>query len=84
MTIAAEEPALSFAQLVDRMTEGEPVTVTRQGKIAGRLLWEEAELETPEAKTLTVAEAIQKLEDFRKGNFLNGLSIREMINEGRP
>lgn len=84
MTIAAEEPALSFAQLVDRMTEGESVTVTRQGKIAGQLLWEEAKPETLDSETLTVAEAIQKLEEFRKGNFLNGLSIREMINEGRP
>ncbi len=84
MTIAAEEPALSFAQLVDRMTQGEPVTVTRQGKIVGQLLWAEAEAETPiPNQKSTSADAVDRIRELRKTIAPGPPYLSELLAEGQ-
>ena len=77
MTVATEELTVRLADLVDRMAKGEAVTITRQGIPVAQLI------PAPETRKMTSAEAVEHLKELRKGVRLNGLSIRELINEGR-
>lgn len=66
-----------LASLIAQVENGESVTITRHGKAVARLVPVEVEQE------MTVKEALEGIDEFRKGHTLNGLSIREMIDEGR-
>ena len=77
MTITAEEASTKLLSILDQMTDGEPVTITRQGVPVAMLT------PTKEPVKLTPSEAIERIKELRKGVRLNGLSIREMIDEGR-
>ncbi len=77
MTITAEEASTKFLPILDQMTDGEPVMITRQGVPVTILTL------TKEPEKLTPSEAIDRLKELRKGVRLDGLSIREMIDEGR-
>lgn len=37
----------------------------------------------PAEKRMTVQEAVDRIRELRKGNTLGGLSIKDLINEGR-
>ena len=77
MTITAEEASTQFLTLLDRATAGESVTITRQGMTVAKII------SAAEPEMLTPAGAVERLKELRKGIRLNGLSIREMIDEGR-
>ncbi len=77
MTIIAEEMTTQWPALLDRVAEGEQITITRQGIPIARLA------PVPRPAKMTPAEAVDRLLELRKGIRLNGLSIREMIDEGR-
>jgi prevent-host-death family protein len=66
-----------LAGLITQVEKGESVTITRHGKAVARLVPVEVKQE------MTVSEALEAIDEFRKGHSLNGLSIREMIDEGR-
>ncbi len=66
-----------LASLIAQVENGESVTITRHGKAVARLVPVEVEQE------MTVKEALEGLAEFRKSHTLDGLSIREMIDEGR-
>jgi len=63
--------------LLDRVERGESVTITRRGKPVAQLV------PTAPAQTRNRADAIRDLLDFGKGRKLEGMSSREMIEEGR-
>lgn len=77
MTIIAEEMTTQWPALLDRVAEGEQITITRQGIPIARLA------PVPSPAKMTPAEAVDRLLELRRGIRLNGLSIREMIDEGR-
>ena len=77
MKITAEEASTQFLSVLDQMTDGEPVTITRQGVSVAKIV---PVLEPPK---MTSAEAVDHLLMLRKGVRLDGLTIREMIDEGR-
>jgi len=77
MTVATEESAIRLGDLVDRLAGGEQVTITRQGVPVAELI------PVPEPPKRTPAEAVAHLKELRKGVRLNGLTIRELIDEGR-
>jgi antitoxin (DNA-binding transcriptional repressor) of toxin-antitoxin stability system len=56
---------------------GESVTITRHGKPVAQLV------PTPPKQKRNRADVIRDLLDFSKGRKLEGMSIREMIDEGR-
>jgi antitoxin (DNA-binding transcriptional repressor) of toxin-antitoxin stability system len=64
-------------EAVRRASAGEEVTLSRGGQVVARLI--------PMARRPAedVREAIAHLKELRKSNKLEGLSIREMIEEGR-
>ena len=77
MKITDEKASTKLLSILDQMTDGEPVTITRQGVPVAMLT------PTKEPEKLTPSEAIERIKELRKGVRLDGLSIREMIDEGR-
>jgi len=77
-TVGAFEAKTHLGQLLDEVARGEVITITRHGVPV-------AELRPPGAPKRPVAEVIEELHAFRReANIsLEGLSIRELIEEGR-
>jgi len=78
-TVDADEAQMHFAQLLDEAAEGETIIITREGQLIAQLMPAEED-ELPDA-----AKAIEEWRRYQeKHNIrLNGLSIGEMIEEGR-
>jgi prevent-host-death family protein len=77
-TIAASEAETRFGALLQDVEKGETVIVTRDGQPVARV--SPVEKERP-----GVAEAIETLRRYRREHrqALEGMSIRELIEEGR-
>ncbi|HET8626394.1 MAG TPA: type II toxin-antitoxin system prevent-host-death family antitoxin [Thermomicrobiales bacterium] len=75
--VGAYEAKTHLAQLLDEVERGETITITRHGVPVAKLVPPDG------AGRRDVDEAIEKLRELRKGLRLDGLSIREMIEEGR-
>lgn len=65
-------------ELADLLDEGKDVTITRHGKAAAKLVPLMPVFDRAKAR-----EAAERLLEIRKGVTLGGLSIKELINEGR-
>ncbi len=76
-TVGAYEAKTHLTQLLDRVAKGEKITITRHGVPVATL--QSADL----SKKTSVRETIDQLKDFRNGHRLDGISVREMIEEGR-
>jgi prevent-host-death family protein len=78
MDIGAYEAKTHFSQLLDRVENGERITITKHGRPV-------AVLAPPESRrTRPVGEVIAEIRALRKGVRLDGLKIKDMIREGRP
>lgn len=77
-SVGAYEAKTHLPALLDRVARGEHITITRHGVPVAKLV---PAAERPKA---AIRAAIQAMKEFRKGQRLDGLSIREMIDEGRP
>ena len=77
-TVGAYEAKTHLPRLLDEVAQGETITITKHGVPVARLVPPEGE-RRPDA-----GEVIKALREFRKGiKPLAGLSIREMIEDGR-
>ncbi|MDR0284100.1 MAG: type II toxin-antitoxin system prevent-host-death family antitoxin [Propionibacteriaceae bacterium] len=77
ITVGAYEAKTRFSELLDRVVHGETITVSRHGTPVARL----APLGEPEpAEGRRAAAEIRRL---RAGLRLDGLTIRELMDEGR-
>ena len=76
-TIGAFDAKTHLAEILDRVEQGESVTITRHGKPVAQLV------PVPRSPKRDRLEAIQELRKFGKGRRLDGLSIRSLIEEGR-
>ncbi len=76
-TVGVYEAKTHLAQLLERVAKGERITITKHGVPVAILLPADS------SKRIPVRECIAQLKEFRKGRRLDGLSIREMIEEGR-
>jgi prevent-host-death family protein len=77
-TIGSFEAKTHLSRLLERVAQGEEFTITKHGKPVARLV--------PMADATTapdVRAAVEAMKAFRKGRTLAGLSVREMIEEGR-
>lgn len=77
VTIGLNEAGSQLPDLVDRVAQGELITITKQGIPVARLV------PVPNQNTTDLSQVIQGIKQSRKGRRLDGLSIREMIEEGR-
>jgi prevent-host-death family protein len=76
-TASAYEAKTHLSELLRRVEKGESITITRHGVPVARLV------PMAEEGKRDVAEVIAAIKELRKGVTLGGLSIREMIEEGR-
>lgn len=79
MEIGAFEAKNTLGSLLDRVEKGEEIVITRRGKPVARLAPVRAERNIERAR-----KAMEELRELSKGNKLDGLKIKDLINEGRP
>jgi prevent-host-death family protein len=76
-TVGSYEAKTHLSQLLDRVAKGERILITKHGVPV-------AELVPPDPRLkVGVDDTIAALKRFGKGRSLGGLSIRELIEEGR-
>lgn len=75
--VGAYEAKTHLPNLLERVARGERITITKHGTPVAMLV-----PVTPGAKP-AVATTIAELRAFRRGRRLGGLSLREMMEEGR-
>ena len=75
--IGAYEAKTHLPRLLDEVANGETITITKHGVPVAVLV--------PPAtrSTLAVHDAVTGLRAFRRGHDLAGLTIRDLIDEGR-
>ena len=76
-SVGAYEANTHLPKLLERVAEGHRITITKHGVPVAVLVPYDVE------KNVDVREVIRSLREFREGNRLEGLTIREMIEEGR-
>ncbi|MCJ7622057.1 MAG: type II toxin-antitoxin system prevent-host-death family antitoxin [Anaerolineaceae bacterium] len=77
-TVGAYQAKTQFSQLIERVTCGERIIITRHGVPVALLSPIESVPSRP------AQEVIAALRIFRSKHRLEELSVREMIEEGRP
>ena len=77
VTVGAYEAKTHLSELLDRVAKGERIVITRHGTPVAAL----EPVDQP--NRLQVKEAIERLKELSKGKSLGGLTIRELIEEGR-
>lgn len=76
-TMGVYEAKTHFAALVERVQSGEEITITKHGAPVAKVVPIEPDLQrSPE-------EIIAEMREIRKHCRLDGLTVREMIEEGR-
>ena len=76
-SVGAFEAKTHLAALLDAVSAGEQITITRHGRPVARLV-------PPAAEPLSsVAQTIERLRRFSKGQSLDGLSLAELRDQGR-
>lgn len=73
-SIGANEARMHLSRLLDEVANGERITITKRGVPIAILV--------PPGAVDTDA-LMQSMRELRKGNRLDGLSIRELIDQGR-
>jgi prevent-host-death family protein len=76
-TVGAYEAKTHLPRLLDRVAQGERITITKHG-VPVAMLVPVSSLSKEERQV-----AIQELRTFRRGRKLGDESIRDMIEEGR-
>lgn len=75
--IGTYEAKTHLTRLLDDVEKGEKITITRHGVPVATLQPADSSRKVP------VTETIKDLKRFRSEHRLNGLSVREMVEEGR-
>jgi prevent-host-death family protein len=76
-SVGVGEVQAHLAEILAEVSEGQEITITEGGVPVAMLV----PVEASQAKD--VGETIAKLRAFRKGKRLDGLKIKDMIEEGR-
>ena len=74
--VGVYEAKTQLSRLLDEVEQGETITITRYGRPIARLV-------PLTGRRRTVKEVIEDIREFRKGHRLDGITIRELIDEGR-
>jgi prevent-host-death family protein len=75
--VGAYEAKTHLSRLLDRVAKGEWITITKHGRPFAVLK------PVSDQKLRKLSEVIAELREFRRGRTLGGLSVREMIEDGR-
>ena len=74
-----DAPKTKLSRLIELAEKGEEVVITRRGKPVARLVPETGVVDRERARR-----AVEDIIETGKGLSLGGLSIKDLINEGRP
>lgn len=76
-TVGMYEARTHFARLLDRVEAGETIIIARHGVPVARLV------PVREVSARQADAAVNQLRELRRGVRLDGLNIRDLIEEGR-
>ncbi|MGD0898243.1 MAG: type II toxin-antitoxin system prevent-host-death family antitoxin [Thermoguttaceae bacterium] len=76
--VGAYQAKTHLPELLNRVAQGEQFVITRHGVAVAKLVPAE------EKPRKDIRRLIAEIIEFRKGQTLGGLSVRELIEEGRP
>ncbi|BBK31592.1 prevent-host-death family protein [Stella humosa] len=76
-TVGAFEAKTHLSALLERVSRGEEITITRHGKVVARLVPPEVDAHRG------VDQVIDAILAARKGRTLGGLSVRDLRDQGR-
>ncbi|MDO8586927.1 MAG: type II toxin-antitoxin system prevent-host-death family antitoxin [Armatimonadota bacterium] len=76
-TVGSYEAKTHLSQLLDRVAKGERILITKHGVPVAALIPPDPRFRSD------VREAVAALKEFGKGRSLGGLSVRDLIEEGR-
>ena len=76
-TVGAYEAKANLPKLLDRVAKGEKIMITRHGSPVAVLQPANKE------KQVNVAAVVQKMRNLKMTHHLNGLPIRDKIEQGR-
>ena len=76
-TVGAFEAKTHLNELLRKVSQGETIRITRRGVPVAKLIPAE------EAERKDLKNVVRQIREIRKGATLGGLTIREVINEGR-
>lgn len=71
------EAKTHLSKLVERVERGEEITLTRHGRAVAKLV------PAPDARAALVDDLMRRFAELRKKQRLDGITIRELIDEGR-
>jgi prevent-host-death family protein len=74
--VGVYEAKTQLPRLLDEVEQGETITITRHGRPIARVV-------PIRGRQRSVHEAIAAIREFRKGHRLDGITVRELIEEGR-
>lgn len=74
--VGVYEAKTQLPRLLDEVEQGQVVEITRHGRPVARLV-------PIGTQRLTVDEAIKATHEFRSKHRLDGITVRELIDEGR-
>jgi len=77
--IGAFEAKNRLGQLLDWVEAGEEVVITRRGKVVARMLPPSMAFDRERGRR-----AAARIREMRKGVTLGRLSMKDLVNEGRP
>jgi len=77
-TVGAFEAKTHLSELLDRVSKGEMITITRHGAPAAMLV-----PVGPTGKKLTHREIVEGMRALRKRTKPDSMTVREMVEEGR-
>lgn len=76
-SVGAYEAKVHLSELLDRVSRGERITITKHGHPVAVLI------PAGEPRSIDRAHAIDELRAFRRGRSLGGMTVKEMIEQGR-
>jgi len=76
-TVGTFEAKTHLNELLQRVSKGETIRITRRGVPVAKLVPDE------EGKKTDLKQVVREIREISKGASLKGLTIRELINEGR-
>ena len=74
--VGVYEAKTQLPRLLDEVEQGETITITRHGRPIARVV-------PIHGRQRNVKETIEAIREFRKGHRLEGITPRELIEEGR-
>jgi prevent-host-death family protein len=76
-TVGAYEAKTHLPRLLEEVEGGEEITITKRGRAVAKLV------PVTEHEPMTTEQVLDALREFRRGKMLDGVTIRELIEEGR-